>query len=154
MSKKLVIGGAVVVGGAIVVIVWARGGSPRHEKATTSTEAVHATGIDQTDSSVSLMAMINAPEDATPCGTAYLAFEAEQAAARLRNAKSLFKWVAPKPEFLAGCQALTQQQQKCMMPRYRLENDRPCVLVRPPDAALAKLFIPEPVVEEKLPGEE
>ena len=153
MNKKLLAVAGVVAIGAAGVIVWAarRSGSPHHSKADTS--SVHATGIDQTDSSVSTMTMLSAPEGATPCETSYNALEAEQSAARLRKGKSMFKWLAAKEEFLARCAELSAKAQQCMMPRYRRDHDD-CTLARPPDAVLQKMFIPEPVVEEKLPGEE
>jgi len=99
------------------------------------------------------MTMLSAPEGATPCETSYNALEAEQSAARLRKGKSMFKWLAAKEEFLARCAELSAKAQQCMMPRYRRDHDD-CTLARPPDAVLQKMFIPEPVVEEKLPGEE
>jgi hypothetical protein len=152
MTKKLAVVAGVAVLGAVAVFVWVRGGgSPRHASHA-DTNSVHATGIDQDDSSVSLMTMLSAPEGATPCETAYNALEAEQAAARLRKGKSMFKWVAPKAEFLAACRTLPEQAQQCMAPRYRREHDD-CARARPPDAKLHEMFIPEPVVEEKLPGE-
>src|SRR5690242_2776580 len=106
MRKKLAVVAAGVLAGAAVVYVVARGrGSPRHHHVDTA--AVHAVGIDDTDVSVAFSAMLNAPELATPCETAYAAIDAAQAAAKLRGTRSLFAWVAPKPAFLTGCQALT-----------------------------------------------
>ena len=150
MKKQLIVLAGVAIVGAVAVIVWARGGSSHHRKPDTT--AVHANGIDQTDSSVSLMTMLSAPEGATPCETAFNALEAEQAAARLHKGASMFKWVAPRATFVTECMALSDKAQHCMMPRYRRDHDD-CVLARPPDAVLQKMFIPEPVVEEKLPGE-
>ncbi|HEY5927627.1 MAG TPA: hypothetical protein VIV11_38345 [Kofleriaceae bacterium] len=153
MTKKYaVLAGVVVIAGAIALFVWSRRDkSPGHAKGNTT--SVHATGIDQADSSVSMLTMLNAPEGATPCETAFNALDAEQTAARLRKGKSMFKWVAPKQEFLAQCQQLPAETQRCMMPRYRREHDD-CAAARPPDAVLHKMVIPEPVAEEKLPGEE
>jgi hypothetical protein len=153
MKKKLALLGSVVVLAGAFVIVWAKrgGSSPRHAKA--DTKSVHATSFDQTDTSVSLMTMLSAPDGATPCETAYSALAAEQQAMRVRGGKSMFKWVAPKEEFLARCKELPEKAQQCMSPRYRREHDD-CTLARPPDSVLHKLFIAEPVVEEKIPGEE
>lgn len=152
MNKKwVVLAGAVVIAGAVAVLVWVKSRSPEHAKADTT--SVRATGIDQADSSVSLRTMLAAPEGASPCETAFNAIDAEQSAARLHRGKSMFKWVAPKAEFLARCGELPANVQECMMPRYRRDHDN-CTLARPPDAVLQKMFIPEPVVEEKLPGEE
>jgi hypothetical protein len=151
MTKKLAFLAGVALAGVIAVVVWARrGGSTHHDRADTT--SVHATGIDQTDSSASMIAMINAPEGATPCESAFNALDAEQAAARLRKSKSMFKWVAAKDEFVARCRELPEKSQQCMAPRYRREHDD-CATARPPDAVLQKMFIAEPVVEEKLPGE-
>ncbi len=151
-TKLAIVAGAVILG-AVAVIVWARSGSSsRHSESDTA--SVHATGIDEADTSVSIMAMMHAPEGATPCETAYLALAAEQEAARLHGGTSMFDWIAPKPEFLAACQTLSVEAQQCMMPRYRGEHDDACVLARPPDAQLQKMFKAAPAVEEKLPGEE
>jgi hypothetical protein len=151
VKRKLAFLAGVALAGVVAVVVWARrGDSPHHDKADTT--SVHATGIDQTDSSASMIAMINAPEGATPCESAYNALAAEQAAARLRKSKSLFTWVAAKDDFLARCGELPDKAQQCMAPRYRRSHDD-CATARPPDAVLAKLFIAEPVVLEKLPGE-
>jgi hypothetical protein len=153
MTKKLAVLGSVVVLGAVAVIVWARGDSPsRHSKPDTT--AVHATSIDEADTSVSMLAMLHAPEGATPCETAYLALEAEQTAARLHGGTSMFEWVAPKADFIAACKALPEQAQQCMMPRYRRDHDEPCVHARPPDAQLQKMFRAAPAAAAKPPGAE
>lgn len=147
MTKKLVVG-ASVLAVAAVVVVWLVGSSdePRHHhKANTS--SVHATGIDQTDTAVSMSAMLNAPEGATPCETAYAAIEAEQQAAKLRGSKSIFQWVAPKAEFLATCKTLSPAAQSCMMPRYRSEHRDECAETRPPSDVLEKLVVGVPVKE-------
>jgi hypothetical protein len=153
MNKKLVVISSVAIVGAVTVIVWARSGDKPHHPRPHATSG-HANGIDGTDSSVSLMTIMNAPEGATPCESAYNAFEAEQAALRLRGGRSMFEWVAPRADFLAACQSLTAVQQNCMAPRYRRDHEAECGPARPPDAQLAKMFIAYPVVEEKLPGEE
>ena len=153
MNKKLALLAGVAVLVTVGVVVWARSGrSPGHGRPA-DTKSVHATSFDETDTSVSLMTMLSAPEGATPCETGYLALEAEQKAMKLRNGKSMFKWVAAKDEFMARCKELPEKSQQCLAPRYRREHDD-CTLARPPDAVLHKLFIPEPVVEEKIPGEE
>ena len=147
MRKKLAVVAAGVLAGAAVVYAVARGrGLPHHHHVDTT--AVHAVGIDDTDVSVAFSAMLNAPELATPCETAYAAIDAAQAAAKLRGTRSLFAWVAPRPAFLAGCQALTPEEQRCMMPRYRRDHRDDCARARPDDAALKKLVVdastPEP----------
>jgi hypothetical protein len=153
MNKKLALLAGVAILIAVVVVVWARRGRTGGHAKSADTKSVHATSFDETDTSVSLMTMLNAPEGATPCETGYNALEAEQKATKLRGGKSMFKWVAAKDEFLAQCKTLSEKAQQCLAPRYRREHSD-CTLARPPDAVLQKMFIPEPVVEEKIPGEE
>ena len=150
MNNRLVIGaGVCVVAGAAVVVFAVRGkdpASPRHPN-TVDTKSVHAKAIDRTDASQSFSAMLNAPEAATPCETAYAALEAEQAAARRRGGTSIFTWVAPKPDFLAVCQAQSALVQQCMMPRFRRDHAEECVQVKPPDEVLRKLVVGATVQE-------
>lgn len=151
MNRKLVVAAVLVAAGAVagIFVVRGRGGSKHHVHADTT--SVHAGGIDQTDTAVSLEAMMNAPEAGTPCETAYAAIEAEQQAVKLRGTKSIFEWVAPKADFLASCQTLTPGQQKCMALRYRRQHDDECLRERPSADALAKLIrgvpVPEPSPE-------
>jgi hypothetical protein len=93
------------------------------------------------------MAMMNAKDGATSCETAFLAIEAEQAAAKLRGSKSIFQWVAPKPDFLAQCQALPPVAQSCMMPRYRRDHRDDCLRAEPSADVLKKLVVGVPVAE-------
>ena len=150
MNRKLVVAAVLVAAGATaaIFVVRGRGGGKHHSHADTT--SVHAGGIDQTDTAVSLQAMLNAPEGATPCETAYAAIEAEQQATKLRGTKSIFEWVAPKPDFLANCQALTPGQQKCMALRYRRDHDDECLRERPSPDTLAKLIRGVPVPEPNL----
>lgn len=120
---------------------------PHHEKAKTSTS--EAAAIDQTDTSVSMIAMLNAPDAATPCETAYAAIDAERAAAKLHGGQSMFTWVADKPAFLTACQTLPDEAQKCMAPRYRRDHADACLQQRPAKDVLAKLYAGAPVVEPK-----
>ena len=149
MRKKLAVVAGVLAGAAIVYVVWLRRGTPRHHHVDTAD--VHAVGIDDTDVSVAFSAMLNAPELATSCETAYAAIDAAQEAAKLRGTRSLFAWVAPKPAFLAGCQALTPEEQRCMMPRYRRDHRDDCARARPDDATLKKLVVGAPTPEPAPP---
>jgi hypothetical protein len=150
MNGKLVAAGVLAIGAAIVVFVATHGHDGKHHPHADTT-SVHAGGLDSTDTAVSMEAMMNAPDGATPCETAYLAIEAEQQAVKLRGTKSIFAWVAPKPDFLASCQELTPAQQKCMALRYRRGHDEECQRERPSPDTLAKLIrgvpVPEPTVE-------
>jgi hypothetical protein len=151
MNTKLVVAAGVGIVGAVVVVlvVHARSGSPHHHKADTTN--VHANGIDDSDTSASMTAMLNAPDGATPCETAYAAVEAEQSAAKLRGSKSIFQWVAPKADFQAQCQTLAPEAQSCMMPRYRRDHRDDCARVRPSSDVLKKLVVGVPVEEPHEP---
>jgi hypothetical protein len=149
MNRKLVAVGVLAIAAAIVIFVVTHGRGKHHAHADTT--SVHAGGLDRTDTAVSMEAMMTAPEGATPCETAYAAIEAEQQAVKLRGTKSIFEWVAPKPDFLTSCQALTPGQQKCMALRYRRAHDEECQRERPSPDTMAKLIrgvpVPEPTVE-------
>src|SRR5664279_3080400 len=107
MKKTLaIVASLAIVAAVIIVVVVRKKDRPHHHHDTAKTSNVEAAGIDQTDSSVSMMAMLNAPDQATPCLTAYGAIEAERAAMKLHNGTSMFTWVAPKDEFVARCQEL------------------------------------------------
>jgi hypothetical protein len=140
MNTKLVAVIGLVAVGAAGVIAWRhQRAKPHHVHADTTT--VHARGIDQTDTAASIIAMLRAPEAATPCETTYAALEAEQATVRMRGGKSLFKWVAPKSEFLARCLTLSDEQQRCLMPRYARDHEQDCATSSPPSDVAAKLFV-------------
>lgn len=151
MKTKLVVVAAVILAAAAGLVVYLRGRDWGRHHAHADTTSVHAGGIDQSDTAVSIEAMMNAPEGATPCETAYAAIEAEQQATKLRGTRSIFEWVAPKADFLAACAALTPEQQKCMALRYRRAHDDECQQARPSPDTLAKLIrgvpVPEPTVE-------
>jgi len=150
MNRKLVAAGVLAIAAAVVIFIVTHGHRGKHH-AHADTTSVHAAAFDRTDTAVSMEAMMNAPEGATPCETAYAAIEAEQQAVKLRGTRSIFEWVAQKPDFLANCQALTPGQQKCMALHYRRAHDEECQRERPSPETMAKLIrgvpVPEPTVE-------
>jgi hypothetical protein len=148
MKKTLAIAASLaVVATVIIVVVVRRNHGPHHHHDSGKTSSVEAVGIDQTDTSVSMMAMLSAPEQASPCLTAFAAIEAERAAMKLHNGKSMFKSVAPKDAFLAACQDLPVAQQQCMAPRYLRDHTEECQKARPMPDALKKMYVGEPIVE-------
>jgi hypothetical protein len=148
MKKTLAIVASIaIVGAVIIVVVVRKKDGPHHHHDTTNTSTVEAAGIDQADSSVSMMAMLNAPDQATPCLTAYGAIEAERAAIKLHNGTSMFTWVAPKDEFVARCLELSPALQQCMAPRYRRDHADDCSKARPMPDVLKKLYVGAPIVE-------
>lgn len=150
MKKKLATASivvAVAVGAFLLFIGNPLHDAPHHHHDPAKTSSHEAAAIDQTDTSVSIIAMLNAPDAATPCETAYAAIDAERAATKLHGGTSMFTWVAPKPEFLAQCQKLPGDVQQCMMPRYRRDHADACLQKRPAAAVLKQLYVGAPVVE-------
>jgi hypothetical protein len=148
MKKTLAIVASIAIVAAVIVVVMVRKqDGPHHHHAAANTSDVEAAGIDQTDSSVSLMAMLNAPDQATPCLTAYAAIDAERAAMKLHNGTSMFTWIAPKDEFVARCQELSPALQQCMAPRYRRDHADDCSKARPTPDVLKKLYVGAPIVD-------
>jgi len=140
MSQKglLLAGGvAAVAAAAAVAFVVTRGhGRPQHP---------HPAHADKPDRGVQLglapvQAMMNAPEGATPCETAFNAIHAEQETARAKGLPSVFRKVAPKDEFLRLCANLPADIQPCVAPRYALHHHQECMDKRPPSGALKGMF--------------
>ena len=124
MKKTLAIVASLAIAATvIIVVVVRRNHGPHHHHDSAKTGAVEAVGIDQTDTSVSMMAM------------------------KLHDGKSMFKWVAPKDAFVAACQALPVEQQQCMAPRYRRDHGDACQKNRPMPDVLAKMYVGLPIVE-------
>lgn len=152
MNKPLaIVAGLAIVAAVVVVLVVRKNDGPHHHHDSAKTSNVEAAGIDQTDTSVSMMAMLNAPDQATPCLTAYAALDAERAAMKLHDGKSMFTWVAPKDEFVARCSELPAAQQQCMAPRYRRDHADDCSKARPMPDVLKQLYVGVPIVEPAYP---
>lgn len=152
MKKSAMVAGLVIVATVVVVVVVVRkNAGPHHHRDSAKTANVEAAGIDQTDTSVSMMAMLNAPDQPTPCLTAYAALEAERATMKLHDGKSMFTWVAAKDEFVARCEELPPAQQQCMAPRYRRDHANDCSKARPLPDVLKKLYVGVPIVEPAYP---
>jgi len=147
MKKTLAIVASLAIAAAVIIVVVVRKKDGPHHHHDAKTGAVEAVGIDQTDTAVSMMAMLNAPDQATPCLTAFAAIEAEGAAMKLHNGKSMFKWVAPKDAFVAACEQLPAAQQQCMAPRYRRDHPDDCQKNRPMPEALKPMYVGEPIPE-------
>jgi len=147
MKKTLAIVASLAIAAAVIIVVVVRKKDGPHHHHDAKTGAVEAVGIDQTDTAVSMMAMLNAPDQATPCLTAFAAIEAEGAAMKLHNGKSMFKWVAPKDAFVAACEQLPAAQQQCMAPRYRRDHAEDCQKNRPMPEALKPMYVGEPIPE-------
>ena len=98
----------------------------------------HATGIDRRMAQI--IAMMKAPDGATPCESYWNAIEAERAAASAGGHRSVFVRVAERPEFFRLCESLSPETQRCLPPRYLAANRQACLPYRPPAAIVEQLF--------------
>jgi hypothetical protein len=127
----LVIGalGAVVYG-----VSFGRSGSKPRPKPSVDKHA------DEIDSNMAqLNALSHAPEGATPCESGWNAIVAEQNAAKAQGEDSIFTYVAPHDEFIAICQSLPPDAQKCMAPSYTAAHREDCARMKPPPEVLDKM---------------
>ncbi len=149
MKLKLAAVAVALVAGAVAAILYARSGGrkPRHARRPAPAQPDgHAAALEPA------LAMLEAPEGATPCESAYNAIQAEQAAAKRKGVASFFTSVAPKEEFLRLCGALPAEGQACMVPKYGTFHRQECEAVRPPDGALKGMFEVRPTkdpIEQK-----
>jgi hypothetical protein len=118
--KRLVAGGgALVVVGLVAFVVmrerktWK---SPAHDS--------HAAGVEYR--LAPLVEMSEAPEGATPCETVWNAFKAFDDASKVQNGKTPYGVLPDKATLIARCQALPEQEQKCLEPRYFAKNHPIC----------------------------
>lgn len=111
----------------------------------------HGNGIDRASSPQ--IALLEAPEGATPCETALNAITAEQAAASAQNVASMFAWVAPRADFLAACEALPAATQACLSPRHQVRNRKACEDAKPATDVLEQLFKANAGVNKVVVGE-
>lgn len=154
-KAALITGGVLALGAAVVVGYFAtRSGGETTPQATPDRVSPHGQEIDNAHAPE--LAMYKAPEGATPCESALNAFAAEVNAARRLGRESLFKFVADRDAFLAGCNALGSETQACLVPRYAARHRDGCLSALPPNAQLAHLFVlredsAPPVKEPPLP---
>lgn len=107
--------------------------------ARTAGPSPHGAAMD--DALASVIAMYHAPEGATPCESAHNAFAAEAEAAQKLGRESHFAFVAGRADFLARCQALAEEAQPCLVPRYRVRHRDVCDRAMPSVEKLANLFV-------------
>ncbi|MCC6993973.1 MAG: hypothetical protein IT370_05030 [Deltaproteobacteria bacterium] len=98
----------------------------------------HATGIDRRMAQI--IAMMKAPEGATPCESYWNAIQAERAAAVAGGHRSVFVRVVERPEFFRLCESMSPETQRCLPPRYLAANREACLPYRPPAAIIEQLF--------------
>ena len=147
MKLKLAALAVILAAGAIAAVFYLRTGKkPRHPRRPPAQPDDHAALM------APVQAMLEAPEGATPCESAYLAIQAEQAAAKAKGVASFFARVAPRDEFLGLCNALPAESQPCMVPKYATFHRPECEAARPPDGALKGMFEARPTndpIEQK-----
>ncbi len=117
-----------IVGGAAFLVFRRPQPAPVVDGHVTLRKVGHAEGIDQ--NMASILALLKAPEGATPCETAFNAYQHSLDVAKEQRVKSAVIRLAPRDEFLATCGALPADVQQCMVPRYDVDHKRDCDKVR------------------------
>jgi hypothetical protein len=133
---KLAAAVGIVAAAAILVLPRARH-KPSPPSAPSSAPAGHGASIDH--QFASYFALYDAPEGATPCESAFNAFQHSIDVAAREHLKPIVISVAPHDEFVARCAMVPSAQQACLVPRYRRDHDAECKSNRPPDDVLREL---------------
>jgi hypothetical protein len=152
MNVKLLAAIAVlVVGGAgIVFIARSRAHSRQQPTRTVPSgkPSEHGDGMDQ--SMAAVRAMYSAPTGATPCESAYNAFQASLDVSNNTGAKPVIKKLAPHDDFIPRCQALPSLVQQCLVPLYLAQNRPQCEKVKPDRAVLNEMVEIQSLTEQNL----
>jgi hypothetical protein len=114
--------------------------------------SAHGAGVDR--SMAQLVAMMKAPEGATPCETAWLAVQAEQESAKKLGKRSIYAKVAERGEFMRICGTLPKDAQACMAPRYMAANRDKCMVFKPPTDTLKSMLEVRPELVDPLDEQE
>ncbi len=125
----------VLAAGAVGAIVYSR--SRRTEP---SHAATAAPGVDWATGGQD--ALRTAPEGATPCESAYNAVQASLQASSKTGRSAVVKWVAPKDQFLAACNSLSPDAQRCAVPRYATDHRDECERLKPSPETLKAMYVP------------
>lgn len=139
MNRKLLVAAAVVVVAAAAAasyFAYARR-EPPHPRLVGSGPSEHAAGMDVAMGA--FRAPYEAPDGATPCETAYIAFKASQDYATEHHVQPVILWLAPRQEFLDRCAALPGATQVCMAPRYLIKHRDECDKAKPTPEVAATL---------------
>jgi hypothetical protein len=134
---KLGIGALVVAAGAAVALFLRRPTPPPPPPPPPAQESGHGAGIDH--AMAAALAMVRAPEGATPCETAYNAFKASYDVSQTQDVKAVVLRLAPRDEFLAKCATLPPDGQVCLGPRYAARHRPECEAARPTPEALSPM---------------
>jgi hypothetical protein len=146
MNKRLAAVAAVVLVGAVAVAVFgSRKRAASHPATMSSAESSHGVGMDRAMSAA--LAMYDASPGATPCETAYNAFQASVEYARTNGATPIVQTLAPRDEFLAKCGAQPPAVQQCLVPTYLAHNRDECEKVKPPADVVASMVVLKQVME-------
>jgi len=97
----------------------------------------HGAGIDH--EFASYQALFSAPEGATPCESAYNAFQNSIDVATQQRVKPVVISLAPHDEFITHCAALPSSVQVCLPPRYRRNHGAECARAKPPADVLREI---------------
>ncbi len=153
MRKVALVTAATLAMSAAAVVVWVAARSAAEPKPPPpARESSHGAAMD--DAYASVLAMYDAPEGGTPCETAHNAFAAEADKARSLGRESHFAFLADRPAFLVGCQALAPEAQRCLAPRYQARHRAGCTEALPPVGELSHLFKERPQLGDEVLAEE
>ena len=151
MRKVALVSAAVLAVSAAAVSVWVAtrsdSDSAAESKPPPPTRGASAHGEHMDDAYASVLAMYDAPEGGTPCETALNAFAAEASKARSLRRESHFAFVADRGEFIAGCEQLAAQAQRCLAPYYQARHRDDCAEALPAHLSLSHLFKERPQPE-------
>jgi hypothetical protein len=158
LGKKAQLVLAVVIVGVAAFLVIPRkqpARVPSPSASVSSRPSDHGEGIDRAFASA--LALYDAPEGATPCESAYNAFQNSIDVAKQQHLKPLVLSLAPREEFLARCVELPSSAQQCLVPRYRRDHDDECAKTKPSEdvvrdmATLVQLQPPVAVLKQGAP---
>jgi hypothetical protein len=122
--RKVVALGALLVAGAIIFVVvrerrgWKATGGDKHAHSD------HNAGVEHRLSA--LVEMAEAPEGATTCETVWNAYKVYDEVTTKNKQDQPHGPLPPRDVVIARCNALPEQEQKCLMPRYFTKNQAVC----------------------------
>jgi hypothetical protein len=138
MNTKLLLAVALMLTGSAIAAGWVlRSRSQRRAHVLAPKANPHAAGIDREMSAIN--AMYKAPAGATPCDTAWNAFQAGEEAGR-KGSTPVVVHLAPHDQFLSRCRELPEAVQACLGPTHYARHRQECDHIKPPDEVLKPMF--------------
>jgi hypothetical protein len=130
----------IVVAVGAVAFAGLRPARPKPPPPPPATESPHAASMDR--SFAAYLAMLHAPEGATPCETAYNAYKASLDAAEAAKSKPIVLFLTNHDKFQQLCAAFPENMQRCLSPAYiRTHHDACPPMTDPGDLARFKEMV-------------